>query len=172
MEARSLEAIFSALNTARVRYLVAGGLAVVKHGYRRFTGDVDLVLDLEQDNLKRAIAALSGLGYRPRVPVAFEALADPAAREAWVRDKDMTVLGLFSDEHRLTDLDIFVTNPIRFDVALSRSVSDELAPGVPAIFVGIEDLLEMKRIAGRPKDLLDIEQLERVRKLGSRQGGA
>jgi len=46
---RSVEAIVDALNAAGVRYLIAGGLAVVAHGYVRFTADVDLILDLEPD---------------------------------------------------------------------------------------------------------------------------
>jgi len=41
VEKRSVEAIIGALNAARVRYLVAGGLAVVAHGYVRFTADID-----------------------------------------------------------------------------------------------------------------------------------
>ena len=45
MVVRSLEVIFLALNNAGVRYLVAGGLAVVAHGFVRFTNDVDLIVD-------------------------------------------------------------------------------------------------------------------------------
>ena len=69
MEKRSIEAVIGALNEDRVRYLVAGGLAVVAHGYVRFTADLDLVLDLQEDNLRRAVSSLSRLGYRPRAPV-------------------------------------------------------------------------------------------------------
>jgi len=41
MEKHSVDAIVGALNMANVRYLVAGGLAVVAQGYVRFTADVD-----------------------------------------------------------------------------------------------------------------------------------
>lgn len=61
MEKRSIEAIVGALNAAQVRYLIAGGLAVIAHGHVRFTKDVDLIVDFETSNLHRAIAALSGL---------------------------------------------------------------------------------------------------------------
>ncbi len=53
MVASSLERIFRALAEAGVRYLVAGGLAVVAHGYVRFTNAVELVLDLEEANCRR-----------------------------------------------------------------------------------------------------------------------
>ena len=66
MEKHSVEAIVGALNAANVRYLVAGGLAVVAHGFVRFTADIDLIVDLEPANVTRAIAALDGLDYRPR----------------------------------------------------------------------------------------------------------
>ena len=45
MERRSVEAIVEGLNRAQVRYLIVGGLAVVAHGFVRFTADIDLVLD-------------------------------------------------------------------------------------------------------------------------------
>jgi hypothetical protein len=54
MTTEGVTAIFRALAEARVRYLVVGGLAVVAHGYVRFTADVDLVLDLESGNVERA----------------------------------------------------------------------------------------------------------------------
>ena len=41
------EPVFLALNEAGVRYVIVGGLAVVLHGYPRFTADLDIVLDLE-----------------------------------------------------------------------------------------------------------------------------
>ena len=78
MEKRSIEAIIGALNAVNVRYLVAGGLAVVAHGYVRFTADLDLILDLDSANLGQATAALSRLGYRPRAPVGIGEFAEPA----------------------------------------------------------------------------------------------
>src|SRR5262249_23635116 len=80
MERRSVEAIFGALNGCGARYLVVGGLAVVAHGYVRLTADIDLVLDPDPGALKRAIAALESLGYRPRAPVEFAEFADAAKR--------------------------------------------------------------------------------------------
>jgi phospholipase/lecithinase/hemolysin len=68
VEQRSIEAIVQALNAAGARYLIAGGLAVVAHGYVRFTADLDLILDLEEENAKRALRALAGLGYQPPPP--------------------------------------------------------------------------------------------------------
>lgn len=68
MTTEGVSAIFRALAAAGVRFLVVCGLAVVAHGFVRFTADVDLVLDLSPDNARRAIEALQSLGYRPRAP--------------------------------------------------------------------------------------------------------
>lgn len=154
-----MSALIQALNAADVRYLLVGGLAVVAHGYVRFTADVDVVLDLQDDNVRRASAALAGLGYRPRAPVALEDFIDPANRAAWVRDKGLTVFSLYSAEHPATEVDLFVEAPFNFDEAYARAVRMELAPEVVATFVGLDDLLALKRRAGRSQDALDIQQL-------------
>ena len=80
MKLESVSAIVEALNGAKVRYLVVGGLAVVAHGYLRFTNDVDLVIQLEPDNIRRTFEALSRLGYRPGVPITAEQFADAGNR--------------------------------------------------------------------------------------------
>lgn len=80
-----IEKVIGALNQERVRFLVAGGVAVVLHGYLRTTADLDLVVQLDSSNVLRALRALGSLGYRPRAPVAPEdfsiealnALGDP-----------------------------------------------------------------------------------------------
>jgi hypothetical protein len=159
MEIHSVGAIVRALNSANVRYLVVGGLAVVAHGYVRFTADVDLIIDLEPDNAMRAITALESLGYRPRAPVAFAEFADPQKRAQWVRDQNLTVFSVYSPQHPLTEVDLFVESPLDFDVAYRRAVRKDLALGLAATFVGIGDLRDLKRIAGRPQDLLDLDKL-------------
>ena len=111
MERRSVEAIFGALNGCGARYLVVGGLAVVAHGYVRLTADIDLVLDPDPDSLRRSIAALEALGYRPRAPVEFAEFADPAKRRQWARDKGLTVFSVFSPGHRATEIDLFLEVP-------------------------------------------------------------
>lgn len=164
VQRRSVELIVQALNAARVRYLIAGGLAVVAHGYVRFTADVDLLLDLEPENLRRAIVAFDELGYRPRAPVALEEFADPAKRTAWVREKGLTVFSLYSPEHPTTEVDLFVTAPLDFEPAYARGVRMEVASGVTATFVSFDDLIILKKQAGRPQDTIDIQRLEALRK--------
>jgi predicted nucleotidyltransferase len=169
VERNSVATIIRVLNQAKVRYLVVGGLAVVAHGYVRFTADFDLILDLETDNVSRALGALASLGYRPLVPVPLLHFADPAIRAQWIREKGLTVFTLFSPEHEATEIDLFVQDPFPFDKAYARAARLEVAPGLLATFVSFDDLVFLKQQAGRPKDLEDIQRLNAARQRSSNE---
>jgi len=164
MTQRGVEAIVRALNAARVRYLIAGGLAVVAYGHLRYTADVDLILDLEPDNLGRAADALSGLGYVPRAPVPMTDFGDVTKRETWIRDKGMKVFSLFGRGDPMTEVDLFIELPFVFEEGWHRAREFEIAPGLQATFVGLDDLIEMKKRAGRPVDRDDLSRLEALKK--------
>jgi hypothetical protein len=70
-----------------VRYLIVGGLAVVAHGYVRFTADFDVVLDLEAENVQRALGVFKSLGYVPRVPVPIEQFAEAICGKLGARQR-------------------------------------------------------------------------------------
>lgn len=159
MKLNSAESIFQALNDAKVRYLVAGGLAVNAHGYLRFTKDVDFVLHLVPDNIERAFSALERLGYKPNVPVTAKQFADPVQRQSWIQDKGMQVLQLWSDAHRETPIDIFVTEPFPFEEEYERALVKPLYGTIEVSFVSILTLIQMKEVAGREQDRIDIEYL-------------
>lgn len=163
METRSIEVIVRALEDASVRYLIVGGLAVNAHGYSRMTRDIDLVIQLEPANTQRGLQALLGVGYRLMIPEKPEAFADPAIREKWRTEKGMIVLKLWSDEHRRTPIDVFVYEPFDFDREYAAAVWVEISPGLRAPIVSLPGLLQMKREAGRPRDLEDINELTRGR---------
>lgn len=158
MKTASIKAVFRALHGAHVRYIVVGGLAVIEHGFLRQTKDIDLVIELEPANIRLGLEALGSLGYFPRVPIGPAEFANPEMRERWIREKGMLVLNLFSDLHIETPIDIFVRHPFDFTIEFDRCVAEEV-DGVPVHFVSLPTLLQLKAEAGRPHDLIDIEQL-------------
>src|SRR5216110_1966366 len=91
MKLADVEAILCALNDAEVRYLIVGGLAVAAHGYVRATVDIDIVLNLERENVIRAMNALEQIGYQPLVPVKATDFADNEKRRIWQVEKHMIV---------------------------------------------------------------------------------
>jgi len=166
----TLRAVAEALDRADARYLVAGGVAVNAHGYQRLTHDVDIVLSLEADNVRRALAALSGLGYRPVIPVELDDFADPERRAAWIAERNLEVFSLTSDLHRGTTVDIFASEPFDFDVEYEEAVVSEIAPGVTMRFVRLSTLIAMKEAVGRPRDVDDVEHLRRIAEGGGLDG--
>lgn len=160
----TFESICIALNTARVRFLVAGGLAVNAHGYLRLTYDVDLVIQLDSKNIQSAFKALASQGYRPTVPVTGAQFSDAKQRKDWIRNKHMQVLNFHSELHRQIPVDVFVTEPFNFDLEFESALRGKLAPGLTVRFVSIPTLIRMKKLANRPKDLDDIEHLRDIAK--------
>lgn len=170
MRLSSFEAVIAALNAAGVRYLVAGGLAVNAHGYVRFTHDVDLVIALDSQNVYPAFAALATLDYAPLAPIGVAEFADADTRRRLIREKSMTVLNLHSEQHREAPIDIFVEVPFDFDTEYAAALIGEIRPGLPVRFVALETLIAMKKAAGRPRDLDDIQHLNWI--LDDRNGNA
>jgi len=155
------EPIFDALNRSHVRYVVVGGLATVLHGHARLTVDIDLIVDLAPEEARRAINALTAIGFRPRIPVRAEEFADPGKRAAWMRDKHMRVFPLVDPAEPLRQIDLFVDTPIEFESLWRRSDVVPLDHTTVRV-ASIQDVIALKRLAGRTQDLADIEALEAI----------
>jgi predicted nucleotidyltransferase len=160
-----IERVLAALNARSVRYLVVGGVAVVLHGHLRTTADLDLIVALDGENAGRAIAALKQLGFRARAPVPAELFAEAASRAAWKAEKGLVVFSLWSADVPGLEVDLFVEEPLPFDAAYRRAVRVELDT-TWATVASLEDLTMLKRAAGRPLDLADVEALEAIARKG------
>jgi predicted nucleotidyltransferase len=156
----STNAVFRALNEASVRFIVVGGVAVVAHGYGRATFDLDLVINLEPGTVARAFDALESLDYHPAVPITATQFGHAQTRDSFRHEKGMIVLKFWSDRHRETPLDVFVTEPFNFDDEYREAKIDRIADDLDVRILRIETLLEMKRAAARPQDLADVSELE------------
>lgn len=139
---------------AGARVLLVGGHAVIRHGYPRSTGDLDLFFDQEPENVQRLWAGL----------VAFWGPSVPGLGDA----RDLLVPGMFVMFGRPpARVDLLSTlGTVRFADAWARRLYDRAEWGdqpfdVPVI--GFDDLLQAKRDAGRPKDLADLAFLEALR---------
>lgn len=143
-----LYAITAALREAGVPYAVCGGIAVTVYGVTRTTKDIDIVI--AREHLSPALAAVAKLGYDiPAGPMTFGA-GTPNERHVQRVNK------IEQNQHLVIDLLIAeaayaVFQRARIDVAL---------PAGTITVVSRETLLRMKRLAGRPIDLADIEKLE------------
>ncbi len=163
----SFESILLALNRARVRYLVVGGVAVVMHGVDRTTHDLDVYPALNRTNLLRAVRALTKLGFRPMLPVPAESVADAETREHWVRKRHLMVFSLLDPRDPLHPVDLMVIERVPFKEAWSRRARYRIR-GFEVPLMSIPDLVRMKRMAGRQRDRSDIESLRRLQRAQKR----
>lgn len=157
------EQVFKVFQARSVAYLIAGGMAVNLHGVPRFTKDLDILVDTSQNNLKRLGAALKQLGYRPRVPVTMEEFLNPANWPKWKKEKGMIAFTLHRPAVPYEEIDILVNSPVPYSIASKDGV--KLKVGALSVhLVSIDDLIRMKRKAGRAQDLSDIAALKKVKK--------
>lgn len=157
------EPIFQILNTAGVRYVVVGGLATVLHGYARATADVDLAVDLAPEEAAKMIRALVAAGFRPQVPVVPEDFANSAVREVWLQEKHMRAFSLVDPANPMRVVDLLLKPGVPFEQLFSSS--QEVMLNITKIRVAsLDDLIGLKRQAGRPQDLADVVQLEAIRR--------
>ncbi|HHT9126333.1 MAG TPA: nucleotidyl transferase AbiEii/AbiGii toxin family protein [Candidatus Brocadiia bacterium] len=154
--------LFSALNKSKVRYLVAGGIAVNLYGIERATADIDLVVDPEENNLERFINAIKELGLKPKVPVRLEDFIKKEKRERWVIEKGMRVFSIFDPKNPYLLLDVFVEEPFNFKKVFEAR--NEMKAGKTIIpVVPLKDLIEMKEKTGRPQDIADAFYLKKIK---------
>jgi hypothetical protein len=154
--------ILRTLIAHEVEFLVIGGLAVGAHGYPRATKDVDLVPAPDRENLKRLYAALSELDAEPIEVGDFhpDELPVPFAPDGLEEG------GNWAMRTRAGRVDVMQWVPGIDDAypQLDANAIEDEVPGVGRVrFAGYEDLVTMKRTAGRPEDLLDLQRLESVR---------
>jgi predicted nucleotidyltransferase len=157
-----IEALLTALSNANVRYVVVGGVAVVLHGYLRATADLDLVIGMDQQNIDAALRTLDRLRFHPRAPVSLRAFADPNERRRWIDEKNLQVFSLWHSQKPGFEIDIFVEPPLPFEDLYEHAVRAKIGSTDVAI-AAIDDLIAMKRAAGRPRDVEDIDALQRLK---------
>jgi len=123
---------------------------VTVHGATRSTKDIDVLV--EPADLHRAIEAVRPLGYAfAALPMIFD---EGTERERHVQRVSKIVAG----EHLVLD---FLMAEASFSGFLDGRTELTLPEG-PLVVVSRDVLLRMKRLAGRPQDLADIEKLEAI----------
>ncbi len=152
--------LFKALRTHDIDYLLIGGLAVNLHGVPRMTMDVDLMIALDADNITKLELCMKVLGLKPSVPVKLADLADANKRETLFREKHLIALSLIGDKPEIPTVDIVIHHPLDFKKAYLNKVERDVS-GTSVMLASIEDMITLKKAAGRAQDLADIAHLER-----------
>lgn len=155
------ENVFLALERHRVRYAVAGGVAVNLHGIPRMTADLDLVVDLESENLRRFLQSMQELGYHPRLPVPAEELLDQDKRKDWIENRNLHAFTFWNEKKPFEEVDVLLQVP-QIPNIIERAVRLQIE-SMTLFLVQLDDLMEMKRAAGREQDHADLDALEKLK---------
>jgi predicted nucleotidyltransferase len=151
--AANFREILPVLVQSHVRFIVIGAGAAIAHGLARATYDVDIVYARDPENIRNLVAALRA--HKP-----YLRGAPPGLPFQW--DERTISAGLnFTLTTDLGDLDLLgeVAGGGSYEELLPFSQEMDVF-GVPAPFVTLEKLIQLKRAAGRPKDLEVIAELE------------
>lgn len=153
--------LFRQLDDNKIHYMLVGGLAMNLYGVPRSTMDVDIVLAMNQDNLKAFLGMAKKLHLTPVAPVPMEDLLHPAVRQSWVKDKGMVAFGLRPSDPSAPTVDILIDPPLDVEAALRRVKWQEVG-GCRVPLAAVEDMIHLKEAAGRTQDRADIEHLKRL----------
>jgi hypothetical protein len=148
------------LSEYRVEHIVIGGFAVNAHGHVRSSKDLDIVPNPSPGNLERLASALTDAGALDAEVSDFHPAELPMSA---TRAEDLAQGGNFRLVTDLGDLDImqWVSGIVADDLyaELEREALEGSVDGVRVRVCGLAHLRAMKRAAGRPQDLEDLERL-------------
>ncbi len=136
----------------KVRMLLVGGGAVNFHGYQRHSADVDFWIETSPENLKNLILVVNDFGYQ----------LDDFPEEVKKRERNISIKFTPSDYD--LELITFFSTEITFDEAWEQSEKSEIEGQVLYKVLSFDHLIQSKLKSQRPKDLLDIQELTRIRK--------
>jgi hypothetical protein len=148
--------LLAALAGAKTEFLIVGGVAAIAHGSARLTADLDIVYRRTPDNLRRLVSALKGFAPYLRG-------APPGLPFRW--DEGTIRKGLnFTMTTSLGELDLLgeITGGGGYDELLPYTMVLDLF-GIECRCLSLKRLIDVKRAAGRPKDLEVIAELEAIR---------
>jgi len=144
---QQIENLLRLLNESSVRYVIIGATAFAAHGWVRATVDLDLFVASDEENLGRLRETLARFGY----DVTDASVEDFRRYKILLRQYDLPL-----------DIHPFVQGVARFEEVWERRIMSDLG-AVQAPFASLDDLIRMKKAAGRPKDLEDLKYLEKLK---------
>ena len=150
--------ILHRLVSGGVRFVVIGGLAAQAHGSPSLTYDLDICYERGADNLERFATVLADVAaVRRGFPESTPSLP-PLDR------RTLRAGGLFTLTTRFGDFDLLADPDPGLDYeTLARNATVATVYGSAILVASLQDLMAMKRAAGRPKDRIELEVLGALR---------
>ena len=141
------ESLLRSLKEHKVDFVIIGATAFPVHGYARSTLDIDIFIRSTRINAERTWSALKAFGY----DVTDVKITDLLEKKLLIRQYAVE-----------TDIHPFVKG-VKFEDVWKNKVRAKFGD-VFVYFPSLNDIIKMKRSAGRPKDLDDLKYLSRLKK--------
>jgi len=158
------EEILRAFQKQKVKYVLVGGIAFNLLGGYRNTLDMDILVEMADKNLLKVVNILKKAGYHVKQPVDPAMIADKKTRRDWIKNKNMKAFNFYKGQESYEEVNIIVDSPVDFKEAIRGAIKVKAA-GLDLVVISPKKFIEMKKVAGRDKDLKDIEDLKLVRAL-------
>ena len=134
------------LNANGVKYLVVGGFAVAYHGYPRYTKDIDFWIWTESDNAHRMLQVIQDFG--------FGMLG--LRKEDFLNPDNVIQIG-----HEPNRIDLILQlDGMEFPACYDQR-QEVTFENISINFIDLNNLIKSKELAGRKKDLVDVEELKK-----------
>jgi predicted nucleotidyltransferase len=140
-----LEKTARGLNEKNIPYMVIGGQALLLYGEPRLTKDIDITLGIGLEGLAEVKALVSALEFKPLV-------SDP---EGFVKE---TMVFPVAEEKSGIRIDFIFSFSLYEKQAIERAREIRLGQTMVR-FASLEDVVIYKMLAGRPRDIEDIESI-------------
>jgi hypothetical protein len=135
---------FELLSEEKVEYLLIGGYAVAYHGYPRYTADIDIWINPLRENLELLICALRRFGFK----------SQPFTVETFLGKEKIFQFGVPP-----TRIDLITFVPGLEFADCYPKAEQMILGGLKILVIDRESLVKNKRACGRPKDIVDLEEL-------------
>ena len=123
-----------------------------------------MLILLDENCTDKFVKIVNELGFKPVAPVEMKDFNDPEKRHEWFSYRNMKAFSVHNPDNPIEHIDVLIDNKIDFEGFYSRRIIVD--GGVTELsLISIDDLIQLKIASGRPRDLIDIKALERIREL-------
>ncbi|MGD9043913.1 MAG: nucleotidyltransferase [Desulfobacterales bacterium] len=140
------ESLLKSLKEHKVKFVIIGATAFPVHGYSRATLDIDIFIRPERANAEKTLLALKSFGYDVRDVTVDELITKKILIRQYLVE---------------TDIHPYVKG-VSFDDVWKNKVKSKFGDTF-VWFASLEDLIRMKKAAGRPKDIEDLKYLTKLK---------
>ena len=142
------EKLLKLLKENKADFVIIGATAFPVYGYSRATLDLDIFIRATRENVERVMKSLEEFGY----DISDISIRDFLEKKVLIRQYILE-----------TDIHPFVAGA-KFEDVWKTKVKDKIG-NVEVYFASLDNLIKMKKSAGRAKDIEDLKYLERIKKL-------